>query len=146
MLNKTWRTSNAKKAWAPIQEKGLTLNIRFNDKKKKKKKNCEQKVTQLWIMHLFAHQPWSLWVPYPALYGSPKDQPKTNWVLGFSSTKMDLFGISRGLQFWNLQLWWAMCKFVLMVREGDHFYRGEKEAERVLVNRESITFHWLSLC
>ena len=83
---------------------------------------------------------------YPALYGSPKDQPKTNWVLGFSSTKMDLFGISRGLQFWNLQLWWAMCKFVLMVREGDHFYRGEKEAERVLVNRESITFHWLSLC
>lgn len=41
-----------KKAWAQIQEKGLTLNIRVNDKK-----NCEQKVTQMWIMHLFAHHP-----------------------------------------------------------------------------------------
>ena len=27
-----------------------------------------------------------------------------------------------------------MCKFVIMAWEGDHFYRGEKEVGRVLVN------------
>lgn len=77
----------------------MPLNIRVNDK------NCEQKVTQLWILYLFTHQPWSLWVSYLVLYGSSKYQPKTNRVLDISSAKMGLLGISRELQFWNLQLW-----------------------------------------
>ena len=31
-------------------------------------------------------------------------------------------------------------------REGEHFYRAEKEVGRAVVNRASVTFHWLSPC
>ena len=31
-------------------------------------------------------------------------------------------------------------------REGECFYRGEKEVGRAIVNKESMTFHWLSYC
>ena len=71
MLNKTWRSSNSKKAWTQIQEKDIPLNIRVNDK------NCEQKVTQLWILYLFTHQPWSLWVSFLVLYGSTNGKEPT---------------------------------------------------------------------
>ena len=31
-----------------------------------------------------------------------------------------------------------------MAREGEHFYREEKELGRAVVNKESMAFHWLS--
>ena len=122
MLNKTWRTSNAKKGMS--SNPGERPNFKYQSQWQKKLwAKSDSNVDYAPV----CSPPWNFWVSYPALYGSPKYQPKTNWVLGFSSAKMDLFGISRGLQFWNLQLWWAMYKFVLMVREGDDFYRGEKK-------------------
>ena len=33
-----------------------------------------------------------------------------------------------------------------MAREGELFYREEKEVGRVIINKESMAFHWLSLC
>ena len=34
----------------------------------------------------------------------------------------------------------------LMPMEGDHFYRGEKEVVRAIVNKESMAFQWLRSC
>lgn len=62
--------------------------------------------------------------------------PKTNGLPDISSTKMNLFGISKKLQYWICY----HCKPYASpsrAREG----RG-----RGLVNKKSKVFHWLSHC
>ena len=60
------------------------------------------------------------------------------------SLKMGLFRISRELQF-------RVCNHgkpqasLPTARKGEHFYREEKEAGRVITNK-ARGFHWLSLC
>ena len=68
-----------------IQEKDVPSDSRVGEK------NSELRKLNLWIMYLFAHQPWSLWVSYLVMYGSPKYQPKTNRVLDISSANIYFF-------------------------------------------------------
>ena len=71
--------------------------------------------------------------------------PKTNRLSDISPAKMGLFRISRELQF-------GLCNHgkprasSRLSREGECFYRGEKEVGRVIKNKESTAFHWLSPC
>ena len=37
-------------------------------------------------------------------------------------------------------------QFPRMAREGEHFYREEKEIGMAVVNKESMAFHWLGPC
>ena len=53
MLNKAWITSNAKGEKTQIQDKDIPSNSRVSEKSK------EQQWAQLWVLHLFAHQPLS---------------------------------------------------------------------------------------
>ena len=59
------------------------------------------------------------------------------------STKMGLFKMSREWQLGGCNHG-EPCACPPISREGEPFYRGEKEAGRAGVNEESMAFHWPS--
>ena len=69
--------------------------------------------------------------------------PEINRLPDTSPAKLDLFRISRELQFRvcnHGKSRASSCK----ARKGEHVYREEKEVGMALVNKESVAFHWLS--
>ena len=69
--------------------------------------------------------------------------PESNRLSDVSPAKMGLFWINREF---------GVCNHcgphasLPMAREGERFYRGEKEVGRAIINKESMAFHWLSPC
>lgn len=75
--------------------------------------------------------------------------PKINRLLDISPAKISLFRIGRELQFGvckNDETFLTRCRHgnSHMEREGWFFYRGKKKVGKVLVNKESMVFHWLN--
>ena len=80
-----------------------------------------------------------LWFPYRPL----KCWPEINRLPDIFSSKDGSLRTSREFQFevWNHgQSPSSLCT----AREGECFYRGEKEGGKVMGNKDSIAFHWLS--
>ena len=71
---------------------------------------------------------------------------QTNRLPDISPGKMGLFLISRELQFGvcNHGETYKVAVSPLVAREGECFYRGENKVGRVIINKESMAFHWLS--
>ena len=117
--------------WAPIQEKDAPSNSRVGEKALSENGlNCGYHTCLLTSPSAFRDLLWSL-------YGPPKCWPKIKRLPVIFPAKMSLFGISR-----EFKPHASPCT----TGEGELFYRGEKEVGRAIVNKESMAFHWLSLC
>lgn len=69
----------------------------------------------------------------------------SKWTARYFPVKVGLFEINREWQFSGCHCI-KLCESPCTVREGQYFYRGEKEVGRAIGNKESLAFHWLSLC
>ena len=100
MLIKTWRSSNAKKAWAQIQEKDIPSNWGVF---KKSMSNNELTVGTT-LIYSPPLEPSGVFSA--SLYGPSKCWLKTNRLPDISpAKKMGVFRISKKISFGGLQLW-----------------------------------------